>query len=76
MEILNNIPTEIKNKIFLYLSHPCADMIKESFRNIGDSYLGFEHGYFNKYYKSKTFNMFRISYKTEYYWNNNLFKLN
>ena len=32
---LINLPIEIKNNIFLYLSHPCADIIKEVCLNIG-----------------------------------------
>ncbi len=28
MDILKLLPEDIKKKIFLYLSHPCADMIK------------------------------------------------
>jgi hypothetical protein len=53
MEILNNIPSEIKNKILLYLSHPCADMIKEECENNGceefDTKLDFSTLYFKEY---------------------------
>ena len=34
MKLINNLPIEIKNKIFLYLSHPCADLIKTEIANI------------------------------------------
>jgi hypothetical protein len=34
MEILKNLPDELKNKIFYYLSHPCADIIKQEIKTL------------------------------------------
>jgi len=34
MELLDKLPHEIVRKIFLYLSHPCADMIKQEVENM------------------------------------------
>ena len=34
MELLANLPHEIVSKIFLYLSHPSADMIKQEVENM------------------------------------------
>jgi hypothetical protein len=30
-EVLANLPTELKNKVFTYTSHPVADLFKEEF---------------------------------------------
>ena len=30
MEIYNQLPEELQNKVFYFMSHPCADMIKSS----------------------------------------------
>jgi hypothetical protein len=30
MEIYNQLPKELQNKVFYFMSHPCADMIKSS----------------------------------------------
>jgi hypothetical protein len=36
MEILNNLPTEIQTKIFLYAAeHPCAEIIKKYLNHFG-----------------------------------------
>ena len=37
--MLINLPIEINNKIFFYLSHPCADIIKNNFANIAKGHL-------------------------------------
>lgn len=39
MEIYNQLPKELQNKVFYFMSHPCADMIKQ---NINEQ---FEHKY-------------------------------
>ena len=31
MEIYNQLPEELQNKVFYFMSHPCADMIKKSY---------------------------------------------
>ena len=31
MEIYNQLPKELQNKVFYFMSHPCADMIKQSY---------------------------------------------
>ena len=33
--LMNQFPDEIKNKIFLFLSNPCADMMKDEFSKCG-----------------------------------------
>lgn len=35
MDVLAYLPQEIKNKVFLYLSHPAADMIHERVEELG-----------------------------------------
>ena len=34
MDIIGKLPEDLKNKIFLYLSHPCADMIRERVKQL------------------------------------------
>ena len=34
MQILQKLPVEIKNKIFLFLSHPVADLIRQRIRKL------------------------------------------
>jgi hypothetical protein len=34
MQILEKLPIEIKNKIFLFLSHPVADLIRQRIRKL------------------------------------------
>ena len=34
MQILEKLPVEIKNKIFLFLSHPVADLIRQRIRKL------------------------------------------
>ena len=34
MQILEKIPVEIKHKIFLFLSHPVADLIRQRIRKL------------------------------------------
>jgi len=31
----DKLPKELLNKIFLFLEHPCAQIIKESFKKLG-----------------------------------------
>ena len=31
MEIYNQLPKELQSKVFHFMSHPCADMIKKSY---------------------------------------------
>ena len=35
MDVLRYLPPEIKNKVFLYLSHPTADMIHDRVEELG-----------------------------------------
>ena len=41
MEIIHKVPNEIKSKIFLFLSHPIADMLYEVI-NDAENYFGYE----------------------------------
>jgi hypothetical protein len=34
MEIYNKLPSELKNEIFLYLRHPCAEITEEEINNL------------------------------------------
>ena len=34
MDIFDKLPEELQNKIFYYLSHPCADMIRERVKHL------------------------------------------
>ena len=34
MDIIDKLPEELQNKIFYYLSHPCADMIRERVKQL------------------------------------------
>jgi len=34
MDIIGKLPDDLKNKIFYYLSHPCADMIRERVKQL------------------------------------------
>ena len=34
MDIIGKLPEDLKNKIFYYLSHPCADMIRERVKQL------------------------------------------
>ena len=34
MDIIYKLPDDLKNKIFYYLSHPCADMIRERVKQL------------------------------------------
>ena len=34
MQILEQLPVEIKNKIFLFLSHPVADLIRQRIKKL------------------------------------------
>ena len=34
MNIIEKLPDDLKNKIFYYLSHPCADMIRERVKQL------------------------------------------
>jgi hypothetical protein len=34
MDIIDKLPEDLKNKIFYYLSHPCADMIRERVKQL------------------------------------------
>ena len=61
MKLINNLPIEIKNKIFLYLSHPCSDMIKNNFANIVKGHL---YTIIGKCYRCK-----KRGRKLESYWN-------
>jgi hypothetical protein len=84
--IINNLFQEIENLMIMntflsnvkpgeYKIHPTSNMIKESFRNIGDGdILGFHESYFNKSIRKKS-TMFQVSNKPEYYWNNLIFVL-
>ena len=70
LEYENTIETFLKN----LETHPTANMIKESFLNIGDGdCMGFKKSCFLKQYR-KNGDMFRISNRTENYWNWNLFQ--
>ena len=86
--IINNLFQEIDNLIIMntflsnikdnnnveYKIHPTATMIKNSFRNIGDGdILGFDKSYFLKCCKRTIHNIFLVSNKTEYFWNNLIF---
>ena len=60
MDIIKILPEDIKNKIFLYLSHPCADMIKNRvaelrldriiYFNSGSGLDGFEYNMRDLFY--------------------------
>ena len=51
------LPNEIKSKIFLFLSHPCADMIKELHKEIKtNTYYAID-----EYQVHKTLDMFLAS---------------
>ena len=49
MKLINNLPQELQNKIYLYLSHPCADMIKRECSDHGceDRYIFIEKELYN-----------------------------
>ena len=49
MQILEKLPVEIKNKIFLFLSHPVADLIRQRIRKL-------------KLHKQITINSFAFNY--------------
>ena len=34
MDIIDKLPEDLKNKIFYYLSHPCADIINERVKQL------------------------------------------
>ena len=51
MELLDKLPPELQGKVFLYLSHPCADMIKDVALKL-ESFGwndGFKRNFFNHY---------------------------
>ena len=72
--IIETFLNNIENNIIENKTHPTANMIKESFLNIGDGdCMGFKKSCFLKQYR-KNGDMFRISNRTENYWNWNLFQ--
>ena len=34
MDIIDKLPEELQNNLFHYLSHPCADMIKDRVKHL------------------------------------------
>jgi len=34
MDIIDKLPEDLKNKIFYYLSHPCADIMNERVKQL------------------------------------------
>ena len=34
MDIIYKLPDDLKNKIFYYLSHPCADIIRDRIKQL------------------------------------------
>ena len=34
MDIIDKLPEDLKNKIFYYLSHPCADIIRDRIKQL------------------------------------------
>jgi len=68
MEIYNQLPKELQSKVFYFMSHPCADMIKSSLHFNPKEYI---HPYFLISKKIKFWNHFWIvDYtKGEKWWN-------
>jgi len=65
MEIYNQLPEELQNKVFYFMSHPCADMIKSSLHFNPKEYI---HPYFLISKKIKFWNQFWINNKDESWW--------
>jgi len=68
MEIYNQLPKELQSKVFHFMSHPCADMIKSSLHFNPKEYI---HPYFLISKKIKFWNHFWIMdyTKGEEWWN-------
>ena len=65
MEIYNQLPEELQNKVFYFMSHPCADMIKSSLHFNPKEYI---HPYFLISKKIQFWNKFWINDKDESWW--------
>ena len=65
MEIYNQLPKELQSKVFHFMSHPCADMIKSSLHFNPKEYI---HPYFLISKKIKFWNQFWINNKDESWW--------
>ena len=65
MEIYNQLPKELQSKVFHFMSHPCADMIKSSLHFNPKEYI---HPYFLISKKIKCWNQFWINNKDESWW--------
>ena len=71
---LNNLDKPIEKKTVEYKIHPTATMIKESFVNMDNGDLiGFQKSYFAKCCKKNWHTIYRISFKSEEYWDWGLF---